>query len=187
MSKLSTHRNQNCKQWRAACSVLLALVVLRLFLAPVFAQEKVSRLPPETPRLQVAFTGLIGTQAPLWIAGEKGYFKEYGLTVDQLYTRTVSGIQAVLSGNVQMIYSACAQVMSARRAGSDLVLITSTWHYNPYALVSRYRKSDSHQLAGKRIAVNQLQDAIHVSARFALQKLGVNPDGVIYVPTGSTP
>jgi NitT/TauT family transport system substrate-binding protein len=187
MRKLSRDRNESCKQWTGPYSVVLMLVVLRLFLAPVLAQEKADRLTPETPRLQVAFTGLVGTQAPLWIAGEKGYFKEYGLTVDQLYTRTVSGIQAVLSGNVQMIYSACAQVMSARRAGADLVLITSTWHYNPYALISRYRKADAQQLAGKRIAVNQLQDAIHVSARLALQKLGVNPDGLIYVPVGSTP
>jgi len=183
MHRSPSHR----RRYSASLASLVLLLIPLVLIGVAFAQEKVPRLPPETSRLQVAFTGLIGTQAPLWIAGEKGYFKEYGLTVDQLYTRTVSGIQAVLAGNVQMIYSACAQVMAARRAGSDLVLITSTWHYNPYALVSRYRKTESQQLLGKRIAVNQLQDAIHVSARFALQKLGINPDSVIYVPVGSTP
>ena len=126
------------------CRTLLVLALLRfVFLPSVFAQEKASQLPPETPRVRIAYTSLSGNMAPLWVAGEKGYFKEYGLTVDQLYTRTVTGIQAVLSGDVQLIYGACAQVMSARRAGADLVLIASTVHYNPYALVSRYRKADS--------------------------------------------
>jgi ABC-type nitrate/sulfonate/bicarbonate transport system substrate-binding protein len=182
------HRNRNYITRRAAYSVGLVVVFVRfLFPAPVFAQEKASQLPPETPRVRIAYTSLSGNMAPLWVAGEKGYFKEYGLTVDQLYTRTVSGTQAVLSGDVQLIYGACAQVMSARRAGADLVLIASTIHYNPYALVSHYSKNDSQQLLGKRIAVNQLQDAIHVSARVALQRVGVNPDAVIYVPIGSTP
>jgi len=164
-------------------------MVLVRFIFPgfAFAQEKASQLSPEISRLRVAYTSLSGNMAPLWVAGEKGYFKDYGLAVDQLYTRTVTGIQAVLSGDVQLIYGACAQVMSARRAGADLVLIASSVHYNPYALVSRYRKADSQQLIGKRIAINQLQDAIHVSARVSLQKVGVNPDAVTYVPIGSTP
>jgi ABC-type nitrate/sulfonate/bicarbonate transport system substrate-binding protein len=171
-------------QKSALWSIQSFLALLVGLLTPVFAQETV---PPERPKLRIAYTSLSGNMAPLWVAGENNYFKEHGLTVDQLYTRTVSGIQAVLSGDVQMIYGACAQVMSARRAGADLLLIASTWHYNPYALVSRYRKVDANQLLGKRVAINQLQDAIHVSARLALQKVGVDPDRVIYVPVGSTP
>src|SRR5215510_859263 len=97
------HPNPNCVKRRAVFSVGLAVVLVRfLFLAPVFAQEKASQLPPETSRVRIAYTSLSGNMAPLWVAGEKGYFKEYGLTVDQLYTRTVTGIQAVLSGDVQL-------------------------------------------------------------------------------------
>jgi len=188
MRKFESIANRNYIKRRAGCSVGLAVALVSFFFpASVFAQEKASQLSPETLRVRIAYTSLSGNMAPLWVAGDKGYFKGYGLTVDQLYTRTVSGIQAVLSGDVQLIYGACAQVMSARRAGADLVLIASTVHYNPYALVSRYRKADAQQLIGKRIAVNQLQDAIHVSARVALERIGVNPDGVIYVPIGSTP
>lgn len=180
------HHHQNHRIRCAVASTCFVLASFQLlFLTHALAQEKLSSL--ETARLRIAYTSLSGNMAPLWMAVEKAYFKEYGLTVEQLYTRTVSGIQAILSGDVQLIYGACAQLMSARRAGADLVLIASTFHYNPYALVSRYRKTESKQLLGKRIAINQLQDAIHISARLALQRIGVSPDAVTYVPIGSTP
>ena len=48
---------------------------------------------------------------------ERGYFQEYGLDVDLLYTRTVSGIQAMLAGEVQFMATGCTEVMESRRAG----------------------------------------------------------------------
>lgn len=163
------------------------LYLLFLFFDSAFGQEKTIKHSGDMFRLRVAYTALAGNMAPLWIAGERNYFAEYGLAVEQIYTRTITGIQAMLAGDLQVIYAACAQVMTARRAGANLVLIASTSHYNPYVLASRSEIKDARQLLGKRVAVNQLKDATYVSARFALKQLGLNPDGVVYVPIGSTP
>src|SRR4051794_30709740 len=48
---------------------------------------------PEAAKVTVADASLAGNDAALWTAVERGYFQEYGLDVDLLYTRTVSGIQ----------------------------------------------------------------------------------------------
>lgn len=145
------------------------------------------RLNPEKNTVRAAYVSSAGIYVALWAAVEKGYFKEYGLTVEPVYTRTVSGIQALISGGVQFIHSACPQIMTARKAGGDILLLGATLPYNLYIVASRADITDPKQLVGKRVAINQLGDTTHLSVRFALEKAGVNPDRVTYVQVGGTP
>jgi NitT/TauT family transport system substrate-binding protein len=152
------------------------------------AQENPARrLKPEKNAVRAAYVSSSGIYVALWAAVEKGYFKEYGLAVEPIYTRTVSGIQALISGGVQFIHSACPQIMTARKAGGDILLLGATLPYNLYVVASRADITDPKQLVGKRVAINQLGDTTHLSVRFALEKAGVNPDRVTYVQVGGTP
>lgn len=164
-------------------SLSLRCLLLGLFIAslgmPSWAAEQ--------PVVTAAFGSLSGNAAPLWVAADKGFFKEYGLDTKVLYTRTITGIQALLAREIQFIYTGCSEIMAARRAGSDITLIGATNHYNLYVIASRPDITQPQQLVGKRVAVNRIGDTSHLSARFALSQAGIDPDSVTYVQVGSTP
>lgn len=109
--------------------VLGAMLIVFSSLTISAAQEKrtsAPRLNTAKNAVRAAYVSSSGIYVALWAAVEKGYFKEYGLTVEPIYTRTVSGIQALLSGGVQFIHSACPQIMTPRKAGGDILLLGAT-------------------------------------------------------------
>lgn len=138
-------------------------------------------------RLRVSYGSTAGSFAPLWVAKEKGYFDELGLNVEVIYARSVTGIQSMLAGEIQATYTGCTEIMTSRKAGSDLVVIGSSANYNIYTIASRPNIKDAKQLVGKRVAVNQLGDTSHLSAQFALKQAGIDPNSVTYVQVGNTP
>jgi NitT/TauT family transport system substrate-binding protein len=148
---------------------------------------RAAEAPVPATSLKVAYTSLAGSLLPLWLATDRGYFKERGIHVEPIYLRTITAVQALIIGDVTFIYSGCAQIMSARKVNPDIKIIGNSWPYNPYMLVARPEITEPRQLEGKRIAINLLRDVSHVSARFAVQEGKVDPDKVTYVPTGSTP
>jgi len=166
---------------------LLGLSLALVFSLLVVAAASAATLNPEKPTVRAAYVSNAGVYAALWVAAEKGYFKEYGLTVEPLLTRSVTGIQALISGSVQFVHSACPQFMTARKGGSDVIILSAAAPYNLYTVVSRAEITEPKQLVGKKVAINQLGDTTHLSVRFALQQLGVNPDAVTYVQIGGTP
>jgi NitT/TauT family transport system substrate-binding protein len=142
---------------------------------------------PEKTKVRAAYVSSSGAFVALWTAVEKGYFKEFGLSVEPVFTRTVSGVQAIVAGDVQFIYSACSQIMSARKAGADLTILAAMVPYNLYLIASRPEIKDLKQLVGKRVAIAQFGDTTHLSARFALQQGGLDPESVTYLQIGGTP
>ncbi len=166
----------------------VALVLMMGSFGHAAEEKKVPQtIAPEKKSVRAAYVTTSGAMVELWTAVEKRYFEEYGLTVEPVLTRTVSGIQALISGDVQFAYSACAQIMTARKAGADIVILASMIPYNLYTIAARHDIKEPKQLTGKRVAISQLGDTTHLSARFALQQAGINPDAVTYVQVGGTP
>ena len=122
--------------------------------------------------VKVAYTSLAGSLLPLWLATDRGYFKERGIEVEPIYLRTITAVQALITGDVRFIYSGCAQIMSARKSNADVRIIGNSWPYNPYMLVARPEITEPKQLEGKRVAINLVRDIFHVSARLAVQETG---------------
>ena len=71
--------------------------------------------------------------------------------------------------------------------GFDLRVVGDFAPVNVYLIASRKEITDPKQLKGKRVGVNQFLDTSHVSARFALRHVGVDPDSVTFIQVGSTP
>ena len=162
--------------------VILVVLSALLSVAPAFAAQ--ARL--EKTKVTVAYTSLAGGFAALWLANEKGFFKEYGLDVELVYTSMVAGVQAVVAGNAQFTGAGCYNVMLARRGGADVVLIANLRSYNPYILVTRSDLVSIRQLVKKRIAINRLGDSTHFSALGAVRELGIDPASITFVQVGST-
>jgi NitT/TauT family transport system substrate-binding protein len=138
-------------------------------------------------KLRVGYGTTAGAAAPLWVAKDKGYFEELGLGVETVYAAGHVAIQAMLAGELHGTYGGCAEVMTARKAGSDLIIIGTSANSNLYTIVSRRDITNVKQLIGKRVAISRLGDTSHLSTQFALKQAGIDPQSVTYVQVGSTP
>jgi ABC-type nitrate/sulfonate/bicarbonate transport system substrate-binding protein len=168
---------------RAAVVVLSFLQIGFMRLEPsVAAQAK-----PEKATVRIGYASQSGAFAQLWIAAQKNYFSAEGLNAEILFTRTVTGVQAMIAGELDFVATGCPELFRAKRQGFDLRVVGDFAPVNVYLIASRKEITDPKQLKGKRVGVNQFLDTSHVSARFALRHVGVDPDSVTFLQIGSTP
>jgi NitT/TauT family transport system substrate-binding protein len=167
-------------------------LILLLLIALLFAggQARISiaaQAKPEKPTVHTGYASQSGAFAQIWIAAQKGYFQAEGLNAEILFTRTVTGVQAMISGELEFVATGCPELFRAKRSGFDLRVVGDFAPINVYLIASRKEITDPKQLKGKKVGVNQFLDTSHVSARFALRHAGVDPDSVTFIQVGSTP
>jgi ABC-type nitrate/sulfonate/bicarbonate transport system substrate-binding protein len=87
-------------QFLLACLLLLFLA----FSALTRASEPVK---PATV-VKAAYTSLAGSKLPLWLATDRGYFKERGIEVEPIFLRTLTAVQALITGGCEIrLYRLC--------------------------------------------------------------------------------
>src|SRR3972149_6481686 len=92
----------------------VAVVYLTVSLASVDAQEKV----------KASYIGTTGSQAPLWIANDLGFFKKHGLEVDVI--RIPGGAiatQALIANEIQFVLGQGFTSIVAALSGADAVIV----------------------------------------------------------------
>jgi ABC-type nitrate/sulfonate/bicarbonate transport system substrate-binding protein len=93
-------------EWSVEQLRLVITIAFVLFAMPCSRTEsEAAEELMRSEKVRVAYVSSAANFAPLWVAVEKNFFKEHGITVDPIFTRTASGVQALLSGDVQFIYS----------------------------------------------------------------------------------
>ena len=142
---------------------------------------------PEKSKVTIGFSSLAGAYAAFWAAKDRGYFKKEGLDVKLLYTRTTVGLQALTSGNIDMLGAGCAEFFEATRKGYENRVVANLLGTNIYVLAGRADIKDAKDFVGKAVAINRMGDTGYMSVRFALRQLGVDPNSVTYLQVGSTP
>ena len=127
---------------------VLPLLITALLPPASSAQEKKS--------LRIVFVSLSwNNQLPFRIAIAKGFFKDQGLTVEQIFVRGgPTAIAALVSGNVDFasIGGAQAPIRSNAR-GLDLQIIASLSNFTNYALLGSTEAKNVEELRGKVIGV----------------------------------
>jgi ABC-type nitrate/sulfonate/bicarbonate transport system substrate-binding protein len=114
---------------------LQVLWLVHIVAVPAHAQEK--------KNLRIVFVSLSwNNQLPYRIAITKGFFKDQGLSVEQIFVRGgPTAIAALISGNVEFgsIGGAQAPIRSNAR-GLDLQILASLSNYTPTTRFSAARK-----------------------------------------------
>lgn len=144
-----------------------------------------SRSGEEVTTLKVADLGLTAS-APLYLAMEKGYFEDEGLTVEAVpATGGAVGVPGVVSNDVQVATGNLISLMQAKEQGIALVAVAAdnegaedikdVDHTTDAILV----RPDSgiktaEDLEGKTIAVNALSSLGDATIKAALEKRGVD-------------
>lgn len=158
----------------------LQIAVVSITLAkPSAAQE----------RFRFAWAGTAPASTPLWVANEKGFFKKYGLQ-PEIITISASTIviQALLSGDVDVILGTSATLVTSRLAGADTILVsTNLPHFNDH-IVSHANITGMDQLRGKVGVVNRIGTQSDLALRLTLKKFGIDPDkDAKILPAGGNP
>jgi NitT/TauT family transport system substrate-binding protein len=75
-------------------------------------------------KLRVAYTAFAGTFTVLWLGQEAGLYRKQGAEFELLYIgSSTKAVQALLGGDIDIVYSAAGAVVDANLAGADLVMI----------------------------------------------------------------
>lgn len=135
--------------------------------------------------IRVSYVGTTGTNAPLWVTQEAGFFKKHGLTTDLIL---ISGgstiIQALLAQEIAFATISGPAVIQAKLQGADVVIIGSPYNLMPYSLVVHGSIRSPSDLKGKRVAIARFGGITEVAARLAFDKLGLSPKEVTMMQSG---
>ena len=156
-----------------ACAALLQLMAWGL----VFAQQ-----------LHMSYPGLTGESAPMWIAKEAGFFKEYGIDARLVYMEGGRlSIQSLLSNTTQFMTGDAVSALAAIAGGADIVLLASAKNVLPYVFAVSKDVRRPQELKGKIIATSQIGGRAGEIARMVIRNIGLDPDkDVTYLAVGGT-
>jgi NitT/TauT family transport system substrate-binding protein len=140
-------------------------------------------------KIRIAYSGISGSQTPLWVAYEQGFFRKYGLGVELVYIEGASlCIQTLASGDVTAAAVSGAAVIQSNLQGSGVVMTAGFLNTMDYELMVSSDITSPDQLRGKSLAVSRPGSSSDFATRYTVEKYGLVPDkDVAIVQIGSQP
>lgn len=167
---------------KATLAPWFAIYILLCALPPAAVQSA-----EPLKKMRIAIPSIVIDFAPLWIAREKGIFREEGIDVELTYIQgNVRVVQAMIAGEVQAGIAGSAGPISARGAGEDAVIVAVPMNRLDYAFVSRQPVTKPGDLSGKRVGIGAVGGSDEVATRIALEQLKVNPASVTMLQVGGS-
>ena len=146
--------------------LLVAASCLRA-VAPVSAQE----------RIRIAWAGASPANAAIWVLQEKKLLHKYGVE-PEIISISASPIvsQALLAGEIDVSATSVATLVSSRLAGADTVMILGMVRTFVDHIIAAQNIATPEQLRGKIGGVNRIGSTSDLGLRFALRRLGIDPE-----------
>jgi NitT/TauT family transport system substrate-binding protein len=113
--------------------------------------------------------------APIWIAYDKGYFRQYGLDVTLQRIEGVVQAQAIISGRIQIGNVGGAEILNAQAAGSPMEAILQTTDSPVFEIHSPPTIRSIADLKGKTIGITRTGSSTDMAARVLLKNHGLAP------------
>ena len=159
------------RQTRLASLVWVLYLLLAVFPHSPRAQEK--------KQLRVVFVSLAwNAQLPFRIANSRGYFRDQGLSVEQIFVRGgPTAITALVSGNIEFASIGGAQAAIRSKArGLDMNIIASTSNYTNYTLIGNKETKRVEDLRGKILGITGAGAFSDFTVRLYLKRNNLDPD-----------
>jgi NitT/TauT family transport system substrate-binding protein len=153
------------------------------------ASAPAAQTPTERQALTVAYSALVASQSPSWIAKDAGLFDRYGLDVNLVYISSAQqNVAALLSGETDAAISGGTGIVTPTLNGADIATFAGTKNQLAGRIMARPDIQSVADLKGKRVGVTRLGGNSHYMGMVALQKNGMSPDrDVIFIGAGGTP
>ena len=134
---------------------------------PVFAQEKI----------RIAWSGASPANAAVWVLQEKKLLQKYGVDPEIIaISASPIVLQALLAGEIDVAATSVATLVSSRLAGADTVMILGMVRTFVDHIITAQNITRPEQLKGKIGGVNRIGSTSDLGLRFALRRLGIDPD-----------
>jgi len=148
-------------------------------------QEQTAQQQPAQPRkITINYPNRSGSQWPLFLAKESGFYEKQGLDVTLSFGVHPAGIAMLASSQGQMVNSSLEQMMQAAMKDGSLSLVGSSLNRGTFALMSSRQIKDVKGLKGKKVAVSQVGDAPYGYVVAILSKAGLSDRDVQWIPVG---
>lgn len=140
--------------------------------------------PQQIKKITINYPNKSGSQFPLFIAKEAGFYAKNGLDVELSFGAHPTGVAMLSSGQAQMVNSSLEQLMQAASKDGSMSLIGSSLNRGTFALMAKKNIKDVKGLKGKKIAVSQVGDAPYGYIVTILAQAGLTPRDVEWIPAG---
>ena len=144
-------------------------------------------LSQERPTILAGHGTLSGSILPLWVGAEAKLFEKYGLQVKPIYLPRAAGRPALLSGDIQIYFSAGPPLVQMRLGGADVVVTSCVVHKLTSKIMVTPGIQKIADLRGKVLAVANPGSASDFTAKLFLARQGMKPgQDVSLIYSGST-
>jgi NitT/TauT family transport system substrate-binding protein len=144
----------------------LWLVAAFLFAFPCAAPAKT---------ITIGTSSVVLTNTPYWVAIDRKFFEESGLTAQYLVMRSDIAVKGLLSGDVDYMQSA-SSVLRAAVAGAPLMTVMGIYNRTFFDLVAKPEIKSVADLRGKGIGISRYGASTEYAVRFGLKANGIDPD-----------
>jgi len=125
---------------------------------------------------------------PIYVAQDKGFFKQEGLEVlFVMFNAGSTNLQALIGGDVQIMGSAFVETIGGRAAGVDIKNFWGICNLMPFQLYSLPNFKSMKEAKGKRFAISRFGSLTDYLTRATLHHFGIDPKEVTILQIGSTP
>src|SRR5437773_10212132 len=154
--------------------------MLRRLLALLFASAALfclggSALAQE--RIRIAWAGASPANSAIWIIQEKKLLQKQGVAPEIIsISASPTVLQALLAGEIDVSATSVATLVSSRLAGADTVMILGIVRTFVDHIIAALGITSVEQLKGKVGGVNRIGSTSDIGLRFALRRLGLDPE-----------
>jgi NitT/TauT family transport system substrate-binding protein len=153
----------------------LLLVILLASCAPVRLQPTITAPPLEKIRLPVGYIPNIQF-APIYVAIEKGFYREEGLEITLDYSMEIDAVALVGANQFQFAVVSGEQVLLGRAQELPVVYVMAWYQQFPVGVVAKTSQGirTPKDLAGKKVGVPMLSGASYIGLRALLSAGGLS-------------
>ena len=157
--------------------VLLLFIFICASVQPLRAETSFEKIVFSIPSRSIA-------AIDIYIAKEKGFFREEGIDVDIVQIRGNVAVAAALSGQVHASNGVGTVIRALERSELPLKILTVSLKRNLFWLVARPEIKSIANLKGKVLGTTTLGGAQHTAAARLLRKGGLDPNKDVTVVVG---
>src|SRR5215467_14908430 len=156
---------------------MLMLVIFRSFVFVSIALACAAIQAHAQEKIRIAWAGASPANAAIWILQEKKLLQKYGVE-PEIISINASPIvlQALLAGEIDISAISVATLVSSRLAGADTVMILGIVRTFVDHIITAQSIATPDQLRGKIGGVNRIGSTSDLGLRFALRRLGIDPE-----------